>query len=124
MDFLYFTVLLICHWAGDFTHLSRPYMLAAKKFGTPAKPIFDHAAVHGTLMGVATFCFTGNLLAAAIVFTVQLATHFFIDVLKGKCNKWFPTVQNPAKYPHWYLFGVDQFLHIMVIAAISLMIPD
>jgi hypothetical protein len=98
MNIWFLISLLVCHWAGVFTNLSRPYMLAAKKFGTPMKPIFDHAAVHGTLMGVTTFIFTGSFLAAAIVMAIQTVTHFWIDVLKGKSNKWFPSVQNPASY--------------------------
>ncbi len=115
-----FIVLLICHWAADFTHLSRPYMLAAKKFGSPAKPIFDHAAVHGTLMGIVVYFFTRDFLTSAIACSFQTMTHFGIDVLKGRMNKWFPPVQNPANYFHWYLFGADQFLHIMVILVICI----
>jgi len=96
-------------------------MLAAKKFGTPKKPIFDHAAVHGTLMGIVVYLFTKDFLSAATALAFQTVTHFWIDVLKGKMNKWFPAVQNPANYFHWYLFGADQFLHILVIIGICLM---
>ncbi len=37
------------------------------------------------------------------------------DVLKGKCNVWFPSAANPANKLHWILFGFDQFLHAVVI---------
>jgi len=50
---------------------------------------------------------------------IQTVLHFAIDVLKGRVNKWFPLVQNPAAYPHWYVFGVDQFLHTAVIIILT-----
>lgn len=66
-------------------------------------------------MAVTTYLFTHNLLSAAIVMAIQTIAHFWIDLLKGKMNKWFPSLQNPANYFHWYVFGADQFLHILTI---------
>ena len=91
-------------------------MLAAKKFGTPVWPIAVHAGVHAVLMGLTCSAMLGwhqGLMA----FAIQLPTHFCIDVLKGRMNKWIPAVQNPASYWHWWLFGADQFAHQAVIIA-------
>ena len=106
----------ICHWAGDFTHLSRPWMLKAKATGSPLLPILAHAAVHAVLMaGVVWAMF--DLWTAALIGAVQLSSHFAIDVTKGKLNVWFPSLKNTMAYPHWMVFGADQFLHQMVIIA-------
>jgi hypothetical protein len=111
-------VLNVCHWIGDFTHASRPWMLAAKRTGTPLLPILSHAVVHTLLMAVACFAIWGAD-AAIIAAAIQLPTHFAIDVLKGRVNVWFPSVQSSAAYPHWYVFGADQFLHQVVIIFIA-----
>lgn len=114
-------LLSICHWAADFTHLSTAQMLEAKKFGTPLSPIFQHAMVHTSLMLIIIFSYfifngveeyPGKL---TMLIWLELLTHFGIDVLKGKLNKWFPSLQNPANKYHWYIFGADQFLHMTVI---------
>lgn len=114
MDVWLFISLLICHWMADFTHLSRPYMLAAKKFGKPLTPIFHHAFIHASLMVIPLSFFTTPAMGFNC-FLIQIASHFCIDVLKGRLNGWYPSLQNPANYFHWYVFGADQFLHIMVI---------
>ena len=113
--------LLFCHFLGDFTHLSRPFMLKAKATGLPVWPIFLHAGVHGVLMGIACWILVGPW-AALIALGVQIILHTAIDVLKGRMNVWMPSVKDPAKYPHWILFGVDQLAHqaviIIIIAAL------
>lgn len=106
-------VLFVCHWLGDFTHLSRPEMLAAKRTGKPFWPILVHGCVHGALVFYACFPFVGPYLALfAMLF--QMVTHTTIDVLKGRANVWFPAITNPVSYAHWYVFGFDQFLHALV----------
>lgn len=111
-------VLNICHWAADYTQLSRPYMLSAKRVGSPLKPILEHGMVHGVLMGLICWAFFTNILGALLVFIFQSATHFGIDVLKGKMNVWFPKLQSPANVYHWWVFGADQLLHQVVIITI------
>lgn len=111
-------VLNLCHWAADYTQLSRPYMLAAKRLGKPLFPILEHGWVHGILMGVVSWVFFTNAITAIEVMTFQAVTHFGIDVLKGKMNVWFPSLQNPANVYHWWVFGADQFLHQAVIITI------
>jgi len=107
-------LLNVCHWAGDFTHLSTNWMLDAKRFGKPFLPIFIHAGVHATLFFICITLLHGldaGLLAAAI----QLPTHFAIDVWKGRMNGWFKNLQDPTNKYHWWLFGFDQWLHQLVI---------
>lgn len=114
-------LLFVCHWLADYTHLSRPYMLAAKRIGKPLSPIFHHALMHAFLMGIVCnaylqlplFNFQWDL--GDKLFLMQLLSHFIIDVWKGKMNVWFPKLANPANPYHWYIFGFDQSLHILVI---------
>jgi len=115
---LIIVALLVCHWIGDFTHLSRPWMLSAKRFGKPVGPIAVHALVHALLMAMACLVLV-NEQAGALAFAIQFPTHLAIDILKGRLNGWFPALQDPTKYPHWYVFGADQFAHCMVILCIA-----
>ena len=114
-------LLFVSHYVCDFTHLSTTEMLAAKKYGTPLKPIADHAILHACISGIIItlyFYFIGHKISVdvwMVVFVLQAVSHFAIDVLKGKCNVWFPQVANPANKSHWYIFGFDQLLHQIVI---------
>ena len=114
-------ILFFCHLLADYTHLSTSWMLNAKRLGTPLFPILIHALVHATLMLLALnliFKITGNQLM--LLFFIQIITHFFIDVLKGKLNVWFKELQSPANKWHWIVFGTDQYLHASVIILMSL----
>lgn len=106
---------LLAHWACDFTQLSRPYMLQAKKFGTPLMPIFHHALLHGLSMGIITFFAFFNPISALLVFSLITIVHFAIDTAKGRVNALIPITQNPTNVYHWWVFGFDQFLHILTI---------
>ena len=109
--------LFICHFLADYTHLSTNWMLSAKRLGTPLFPIAAHAFIHALLMFLVMVIIIDNenplLIISLTLF--QFATHFGIDVLKGKMNYWFPSLQNPANKLHWYMFGFDQLLHAIVI---------
>lgn len=112
--------LFFCHFLADYTHLSTPWMLGAKRLGKPLIPIFIHASVHAFLMLVAIkiiLIANGDFRADIIFYcaAIQLITHFAIDVLKGRMNVWVPVVSNPANKFHWWLFGFDQYLHAIVI---------
>lgn len=110
--------LFTCHWLADFTWLSRPFMLKAKSSGTPLWPIFIHAFIHACFMGLVLFCFLtppDTQMMWTKLFLFQLFSHFFIDILKGKMNVWFPSLRDNTKYPHWVVFGFDQLLHAIVI---------
>jgi hypothetical protein len=114
-------LLFFCHWLDDYTHLSRPYMLAAKRLGTPLIPIFHHALVHAVLMGITCNLYLGYSLfdlkydLCDTLFLIQLTSHFVIDVVKGKLNYWYPTLSSPSNPYHWYVFGADQLLHTLII---------
>lgn len=114
-----FIALLIGHWLGDYTHLSTPWMLQAKRLGTPIKPIFAHAIVHCILTIIALVIYGVSFKAILFGAAIQLSTHFAIDVWKGRMNGWFPSLQSPANPFHWYVFGLDQMLHIIVLVIIT-----
>ncbi len=105
----------VCHWFGDFTHLSTKWMLNAKQSGKPLFPIFCHAMIHSILMFIVLHFWLDNELLVFDMtdklFFLQLGSHFMIDVLKGKLNGWFPKLNDFSNPYHWYVFGVDQFLH-------------
>jgi len=114
-----YTILLMalffCHFLADFTHLSTSWMLDAKRFGKNLFPIYAHASVHSALMAIVLIPTHISLYAFGFLVLFQLNTHFIIDVLKGRMNGWFPSLQSPANKWHWIVFGFDQFLHAVVI---------
>lgn len=111
--------LFFCHFLADYTHLSTAWMLNAKRLGKPLLPIFQHAVVHGVLMGLFLRVCLGGWGSyndtVAYLFYFQIVTHFIIDVWKGKMNGWFPSLQSPTNKWHWIVFGLDQYLHALVI---------
>lgn len=113
--------LFICHWLADYTHLSTAWMLNAKRLGTPLLPIYFHALVHAVLMLIALFLVGVSTDKLSALFSLQLLSHFAIDVWKGKMNAWFPALQSPANKWHWIVFGFDQLLHALVIILMSVM---
>ena len=116
MSITLFILLLFCHFAGGYTHLSRPWMLEAKRTGWPLSPIISHATVHAVLMGIVAIFFKPIWSPEWVIcFYTQVMSHTCIDVLKGKMNVWFPSVKNPSNYSHWYLFGAGQTAHILII---------
>lgn len=94
-------------------------MLDAKRIGKPLSPIFLHAFVHAALMCIVmSFYGVSNVQLFACT-VLQLVSHFMIDVLKGRCNIWFPVVSSPANKHHWYIFGLDQLLHQAAIIVMA-----
>ncbi|OZI06606.1 hypothetical protein BWI93_19190 [Siphonobacter sp. BAB-5385] len=104
----------LVHFAADFTHLSTPWMLSAKRFGKPVLPIAAHALLHTTLFLLVGLCIA-EAWAAIVVALIQFITHGSIDVLKGRINARYASLQSPANPYHWYVFGFDQLLHQLVI---------
>jgi hypothetical protein len=111
-------LLLTFHWLADYTYLSTPWMLKAKKFGTPIFPIFVHASIHGALMFIILLFFT-NIQTAILLAAFQIITHFTFDTLKGRFSYWFPILQDNMKYPYWIIMGFDQLLHQVVIVLMA-----
>ena len=114
-------LLNIAHFLGDYTHLSTAEMLQAKRIGSPLFPIFLHAITHTVLFGIVLWYFTDTI-TRFICLGIELISHFAIDVLKGKLNVWFPSLSNPANKFHWYVFGLDQFAHQLIIILIVYLI--
>lgn len=111
-------ILLVCHFVGDFTHCSRPWMLAAKKMGRPVGPIAAHALVHAVLMCAACLALVG-IEAAIMALIIQFLTHLVIDVAKGRTSAALPVLADPTSYWFWWLFGFDQLLHSLVVVLIA-----
>lgn len=111
--------LFICHFLTDYTHLSTSCMLNAKRLGEPLFSIFAHAGMHAILMFLFLVLFTNDLGLVLKLSVFQLATHFLIDLLKGKMNSWFFAIQSPANKWHWFVFGFDQLLHSIVVILMS-----
>ena len=113
------TILLLllfgCHFLADYTHLSTVWMLTAKKLGKPFFPILAHAGIHALLMFGVLGLFVNDSKTLVLLTLFQLATHFLIDVWKGRMNGWFPALQSPTNKWHWIVFGADQYFHAIVI---------
>jgi len=110
-------ILLICHWVGDYTHAVRPWMLKAKRIGRPVGPIAAHACVHAVLMAVACWLMVGPE-AAVIAFAIQFPTHLAIDVAKGRGSATVPALAEATNVWFWWVFGLDQLLHTLVLVLI------
>jgi hypothetical protein len=84
-------VLLFCHFLGDFTHLSTPSMLRAKRTGTAHGWILAHAAVHGVLVGGAVLLIVrpGSWIVMDAV-VIELVTHFVIDEVRARSGVIWP----------------------------------
>lgn len=105
--------LFFCHFLADYTPLTTSWMLQAKKFGKPLFPIFIHALVHSVLMGLFLLCIGINYIFPLMA--IQLTTHLFIDVMKGRLSGWFPALLQTENKWFWIVFGADQFMHALVI---------
>lgn len=117
MIFIYsFLNFNIAHFFGDYVFVNDS-MLKAKKLGNP---ILVHSAVHSFLMSVS--CLFINPKAVFFIFSIQFVSHFLIDLLKGKLNYWFPSLSFPKNKSYWIVFGLDQFLHQLVIALQTLIV--
>lgn len=111
----------LCHFLGDYTHLSTNWMLSAIRLGKPLFPILVHAFAHSVLMFTAVWIIL-DIYMAIVAFCIQLPTHFLIDVLKGRMNGWFPKLQDHSNKFFWYLFGFDQVMHALVIILTSYLV--
>lgn len=107
--------LFFCHWLADYTPLSTTWMLRAKKFGTPIWPIGAHAAVQAAAMGFGMLFFAMPITMWTRLVALQFATHWLIDIGKGRATKHWTILQDITKPPFWVLMGFDQFLHQLVI---------
>lgn len=115
--------LLLAHYLGDFTPLSTRRMLEAKAQGGPMKPIAGHAAVHGVLVGLAIAALATpawSLVAAAA--GIEFVTHFIIDATRARMGRVVPAFSDPVQGAYWYLFGIDQFAHMLVLVGLAALV--
>jgi hypothetical protein len=116
-----FTALILCllfvHFLADYTPLSTPWMLEAKRAGRPLEPIASHAAVHMLLCLPVLLFFSSreHVLELAVAWWMIGVSHFLIDTLKGRINGWYPPAASPVNKCHWVIFGLDQYLHAAVL---------
>ena len=109
--------LLVCHYVADFC-LTTPMMIRAKADGRNPWPILLHATIHAALMGGCLWGYgTGGSLLWILMVT-ELLSHFIIDTLKARVSVWFPFLADPSRKPYWIIYGLDQLLHQLVVAAI------
>ncbi len=122
---LLLSLLLVAHTLGDFTPLATRGMREAKAGIGPAWPIALHAVVHGILvLGAVAVVrpFSWRLLAGAAA--IEYATHLLIDFAKMRLVVRYRILQNPAGGPFWYLFGVDQLSHALVLLGIAALVTS
>ena len=109
--------LLICHYLADFC-LTWPALIRSKADGRNVWPILLHAAVHVVLMGVCLLVFGVNTEQLFLLMSLELVTHFIIDVGKAAVSVKLPLLADIKQKPYWVLFGLDQLLHQLVVVAI------
>ncbi len=115
--------LFLAHYLGDFTPLLTARMLEAKAQGSPLKPIAGHAAVHSVLVGVAVAVLAApawSLLLA--VCGIEFGTHFVIDATRGRLARVFPILRDPEQGVYWYVFGLDQLAHMLVLLGLAALV--
>lgn len=120
---LLMAALLAAHQLGDFTPLATPRMHRAKAAGGPPGPIAAHAAVHGVLVGLAVLIVAGpSLPVLATAVGVEWATHFAIDLGRGRLGVRVPALADLHGSTFWWALGVDQLLHGLVLVGIAYLV--
>ncbi|MEJ2310823.1 MAG: DUF3307 domain-containing protein [Gemmatimonadales bacterium] len=115
--------LLIGHFLGDFTALSTASMLRAKAVGTPLGPIAAHAAVHSGLVAVAVALVAApGLGLIGLAAALELASHFALDLGRGRLMRRFPRWGDPAHGSFWSVLGLDQLAHGLVLVGLVLLV--
>ena len=109
--------LLICHYLADFC-LTWPALIRSKADGRNVWPILLHAAVHAVLMGVCLLVFGVTTEQLFLLMSLELVTHFVIDVCKAAVSVKIPLLADIKQKPYWVLFGLDQLLHQLVLVVI------
>lgn len=116
MPFTLLILLIVCHFVADYC-LTTPQMLAAKASGKRLHHIVLHAGVHAVLMGIVFLIYGTDLQLVAILFSIELVSHFVIDYMKGLAGRCFPACADVKKKAFWVVYGLDQLLHLLVIVA-------
>lgn len=119
-EVLIVSALLVAHYVGDFSPLATAGMQRAKANGGPLLVIAGHASVHGVLVALAAAVVAGPgggmVLAAALIVFVS---HFALDVAKAKLGRRFPVLNAPQRREFWYVLGLDQLGHALVLVGLT-----
>lgn len=114
---------LIAHYLGDFTPLATARMQEAKADAGPVLIIAGHAGVHALLAAAVVILVSGSVWpSAAIAAAVVLVTHFALDASRSMLGRRFPALNDPGDSAFWYLLGVDQLAHGLVLVAVAALI--
>jgi len=110
-------VLLVCHYLADFC-LTAPVMIRAKADGKELWPIVLHSAIHAVLMGLCLLVYGTEWRLLLLLMTIELGSHFVIDVSKAQFSIRFPYLSDNRHKPYWMLYGFDQLLHQILVIII------
>ena len=110
--------LLLCHYLADFC-LTTKWMIRAKADASSYLPILAHAAVHAVLMTIVLFAFGVKTEGCIAGFIIQLVSHFIIDTSKALLTCHITVLKDNTKKPYWMVYGLDQFLHILIIVGMT-----
>lgn len=115
--------LLTGHFLGDFSPLSTRRMIAAKESGASIGWILAHASVHAVLVALAVtaLAFPGVGLLAIVV-VLELGTHFAIDLFRARLGVRRPRLADPSRRGFWFVLGLDQLAHGLVLVAVALIV--
>lgn len=116
MPYLLLILLIVCHFVADYCLPTRQ-MLAAKASGKRVQYIVLHAGVHAVLMSGVLIAFGTGLRLVALLFAIELVSHFIIDYAKGLMGRCFPACADVQKKAFWVVYGLDQLSHLLVIVA-------
>ena len=129
-------VLLLCHLVGDFCFVwqglvesKTNFLLGPEGLGALVSTlvITVHSVIHSLLVCIAlslfwffSSCDNFTALQIAALSVIIGFFHCVIDVLKALANV---IINNPEKQIYWVLFGLDQFLHqIVLLWAVAMII--
>lgn len=115
--------LLLAHYLGDFTPLSTGRMLEAKAAGGPVSLIASHAGVQTILVALVVAVASGfDLRLLGVVTAIEFVTHFTIDLTRGRLGARFPRMRDPTNRAFWWVLGLDQLAHCIVLVLIAFMV--
>jgi len=112
-------LLLVAHFAGDFTPLATRKMQEAKVGLRHPGLIAAHAGVHTVLVFAVVEIVVRSWSLALVAAAIQFPAHLAIDFVKMKIGRGFDALSDPDRSLFWTFLGFDQLLHGLVLVAIA-----